>query len=86
MQFDNVLNTSGGETHTTTLGGEVAKIFNENFFNSPTNPADQRGVPLKRIDVSGYGASTFSDWVDAGAEFGATSEARFDIAMGRTFP
>jgi hypothetical protein len=38
------------------LGFDVAKIF-DSRFNKPGT-----GVPLKRYDLTGYGASLFSDW------------------------
>jgi hypothetical protein len=40
-------------------------------------------VPLERIDLSGYGASTFSDFNDQKIAVGVT-EARFDVIVGRT--
>ena len=58
LQMNNVLDLNGQPTGTTTLGEDVAKIFNREFFKAPTNIDEQRGVPLTRIDVSGYGAST----------------------------
>ena len=84
LQVNNVLDLNGKKTDTTTLGEDVSVIFNQDFFQAPTDLKKQRGVPLTRIDLSGYGASTFSTWIDEGAQFAATSEARFDILVGRT--
>jgi hypothetical protein len=84
LQMNNVLDLNGQPTDTTTLGEDVAKIFNNEFFKAPMQLDDQRGVPLTRIDVSGYGASTFSNWTNDRAEFAATSQARFDVMVGRT--
>ena len=84
LQVNNVVDLNGKKTDTTTLGGDVSAIFNQDFFLAPTDLDKQRGVPLTRIDLSGYGASTFSTWIDEGAQFAATSEARFDIVVGRT--
>jgi hypothetical protein len=84
LQMNNVLDLNGQPTDTTTLGQDVADIFNREFFNAPTTMDNQRGVPLTRIDVSGYGASTFSDWVNEDAQFASTSKARFDVMVGRT--
>lgn len=42
------------------------------------------GLPLKRYDLSGYGASVFSDWRDPEAEGPAIIQARFDVLTGRT--
>jgi hypothetical protein len=43
------------------LGTDVATIFMDEFGQDPAAPRTGR-VPVKRIDFSGYGASTFSDW------------------------
>jgi hypothetical protein len=43
------------------------------------------GVPVKRYDLSGYGASMFSDWRDRpDVEGPAIVQARFDVVTGRT--
>jgi hypothetical protein len=39
-------------------------------------------VPLKRVDLSGYGTSTFSRWSDIDAQ-AAVSQIRFDVIVGR---
>jgi hypothetical protein len=54
--------------------------FNNNF--GPGAPMGR--VPVKRIDLSGYGESLFSEWknpVDAAA---VISKAEFDVLTGRT--
>ena len=84
LQMNNVLDLNGQKTDTTTLGEDVASIFNQEFFNAPTTMDEQRGVPLTRIDLSGYGASTFSNWINKDAQFASTSQARFDVLVGRT--
>ena len=38
------------------MTGTVDDIFNETFADK------MKMVPVRRIDFSGYGASTFSDW------------------------
>jgi hypothetical protein len=57
----------------------------DDTFNSNFGPATAtRRVPVTRIDISGFGASLFSDWrnpVDAAATI---SKARFDVFVGRT--
>lgn len=78
QQTANVLDFLGNPTGATTLGEDVASIFNNEFFD--TNP----GVPVRRIDISGYGASTFTDWRNRDAQFGSTSQVLFEIATGRT--
>ena len=84
LQVNNVLDLNGNKTDTTTLGEDVSFVFNQEFFRPPTNLNDQRGVPLTRIDLSGYGATAFSTWINEDAQFASTSEARFDITVGRT--
>ena len=43
----------------------------------------QRGVPLSRMDLSGYGASIFSDWLNPKAGMAETSQAKFEVFLGR---
>lgn len=78
LQTANVLDLQGNPTGTTTLGQDVASIFNNEFFDKA------HCVPVKRIDISGYGASTFTQWHNRGAQFASTSQVRFDIVTGRT--
>lgn len=61
-----------------TLGLTVKTIFNEQFFTN------QPEVPLEKIEFSGYGASMFSNWLDAGAAIANVSQAKFDVLVGRT--
>jgi hypothetical protein len=61
-------------------GAPVESIFNNEF--EPGSPTAR--VPLTRYDVSGYGASVFSDWADPAAAFAQTSQVRFDVLVGRT--
>ncbi len=82
LQLRNVLDAGGNVTNTSILGGSVDTIFNDQFGPNPTVWTD--GVPLERIDFSGYGASTFSNWIDPTATIAATSQAKFDIFVGRT--
>ncbi len=78
LQTANVLDWLGNPTGTSTLGEDVSAIFNGNFFT------DADGVPVRRIDLSGYGASAFTDWHNRDAQFASTSQVRFDIVTGRT--
>jgi hypothetical protein len=65
------------------LGFTVAQIFNSQFTETAANPAGY--VPLLRYDLSGYGASVFSDWRAADSVPGAgIVQARFDVLNGRT--
>lgn len=80
-QLNNVLNLMGSPTFASTLGDSVTRIFNGQFASTALQP---KGVPVKTIDFSGYGASTFSNWFGPSAEIADTSQARFDIMLGRT--
>jgi hypothetical protein len=53
-------------------------------FDSDFGSASPNGVPLRRYDLSGYGASLLSDWHDTAAPGPAIIEARFDVLVGRT--
>ncbi|WGK65306.1 hypothetical protein [Croceiramulus getboli] len=86
VQTNNILNIFGAPTGDSTLGGSVTEIFNSEFFNDPNYPFElfkQRGVPLTRLDLSGYGASSFSNWFNTKAAIAETSQAKFDIFVGR---
>ncbi|WP_394747130.1 hypothetical protein [Spongiimicrobium salis] len=86
VQLNNILNLFGGTTGNSTLGGSVTEIFNGEFFNpqpGPFNLLKNRGVPMTRMDMSGYGANMFSNWLNTKAALAETSQAKFDIFMGR---
>jgi len=61
-----------------TLGKKVKDIFNNEFYTNKPK------VPLERIELSGYGASIFSNWLDADATMAEVSQATFDVIVGRT--
>ncbi|HSI74803.1 MAG TPA: hypothetical protein VK957_02860, partial [Lunatimonas sp.] len=86
VQINNVLNMSGVSNGASTLGQSVTKIFNGEFFVDPAAPnvVKERGVPVSRADFTGYGASIFSNWVSPSAAIAETSQARFDVLLGRT--
>jgi hypothetical protein len=81
VQLNNVLDFGGAPTGNSTLGRAVTKIFNQEFFDGGL--VQERGVPLSRVDLSGYGASIFSNWVNPKAPIASTSQARFDVFVGR---
>ncbi len=86
VQINNILNIFGAPTGNSTLGGSVSTIFNKEFFNDPNYPFElfkQRGVPVTQMDLSGYGASMFSDWQNTKAAIAETSQAKFDVFVGR---
>ena len=82
-QMNNVLNLMGQPTGSSTLGQTVTLIFNDEF-GLKSDPITDRGVPLTRIDLSGYGASMFSNWFNPLAQLAQTSQAKFDVWVGRT--
>jgi hypothetical protein len=83
VQVNNILDWSGNSTDTTTLGQSVSEIFNNEFLLQPFQLIRQRGVPLSRMDLSGYGASIFSNWLNPKAAIAETSQAKFDVFVGR---
>lgn len=84
IQVNNILDLFGAKTGTSTLGESVTDIFNNEFFlGPPIQLIRQRGVPLSRMDLSGYGASIFSNWLNPKAALAETSQAKFDVFVGR---
>jgi hypothetical protein len=61
------------------LGDDVTSVFNTYLGASGTRPM----VPVTRIDISGYGESLFSNWVNPYADPVAVSQARFGVLTGR---
>ena len=82
IQLNNVLEWDGSYLGASTLGRSVTRIFNFEFMPSST-VIRPRGVPVTRIDLSGYGASMFSNWLNPKATIAATSQAKFDVFVGR---
>jgi hypothetical protein len=64
------------------LGADVFSIFDGQFGATGRDKI----VPVRRVDLSGYGNSMFSDWLATGTDAGtpAVAEARFDVIVGRT--
>lgn len=83
-QLPNLHRPDGSPTFAGTLGASVSTIFNEEYFLDGPSRVRNLGVPLTRIDFSGYGASLFSHWQSPGATIASTSQARFDVFVGRT--
>ena len=61
------------------LGTDVATIF-EADFTSGAEP----GVPVRRYDLSGYGASLFSEWDDPDVNGTGILKVQFTVWVGRT--
>jgi hypothetical protein len=81
IQLRNLLNANGTPVNASILGPDVETIFNGQFEPPLVHKV---GVPVERIDFSGYGASMFSNWQDPFASIAATSQAKFDVITGRT--
>ena len=83
IQTRNLIDLFGGNVplNLSVLGPDVDQIFNGEF--NPVNGPNKL-VPLERMDISGYGATIFSNWLDPTAKIAATSQARFDVLIGRT--
>jgi len=81
VQLDNLRwSLLGLRLHGTTLGKTVADVFNPKFQPGGTGPR----VPLERMELSGYGASIFSNYLDANATIADVSQVQFDVIVGRT--
>lgn len=87
LQLNNLLEADGTAKGASNLGQRVSEIFNNEFYIAPMgsgNINDSRGVPVKRIDFTGYGINMFSNWLSPTAAMAQTSQAKFDIMLGRT--
>ena len=88
VQLNNLLNVIGQPTIGSNLGHRVTEIFNNEFLTGVLSLSnlikDSRGVPVSRMDITGYGASMFSNWLSPSAAMAQTSQARFDVMLGRT--
>lgn len=89
IQLNNLVSEMGIKSGASNLGHRVTEIFNNEFLvgalrQEPYKLKDSRGVPVSRMDITGYGANIFSDWVSPTAAMAQTSQAKFDVMMGRT--
>ncbi|GAC1415345.1 MAG: hypothetical protein NVSMB62_02810 [Acidobacteriaceae bacterium] len=66
------------------LGVDVSDIFSSRF--NPANPHSPigTGVPLRRYDLTGYGASTFSEWTNTTPAPTDVLKTFFHVLIGRT--
>lgn len=83
-QIFNINNADGTSAGASTLAKTPTDIYNNEFFLNKDNLPGRPGVPLNRIGISGYGANTFSNWQNKEALFAQTSQALFNVTMGRT--
>jgi hypothetical protein len=77
---DNLLFSGVPVADRSVLDTDVDTIFNT--YLGPGSSTAQ--VPVTRIDLSGYGESLFSHWVNPAGDAVAVSQARFDVLIGRT--
>lgn len=84
FQLVNINNASGVDANASTLAGTPTVIFNNEFSTNSSGLTTRPGVPLTHIGLSGYGASTFSNWQNKEALFAQTSQAQFNVITGRT--
>jgi hypothetical protein len=70
---------SVGAYGTNVLGADAASFFNQEFGGATPS------VPVRRYDISGYGASVFSEWRDTNPLLTAgVVKVQFEVFVGRT--
>ncbi|SER00571.1 hypothetical protein [Pedobacter rhizosphaerae] len=79
IQLKNLTDNGGNPLPQSILGESVHTIFNGTFATGIT----ATGVPLTHIDFSGYGASTYSNWLAPLAKYADIAQVKFDIMRGR---
>jgi hypothetical protein len=84
FQLHNINDVAGADGQYSNLAHSPDIIFSGEFSQTLNMPLGRPAVPLERIDISGYGASTFSNWENKDALFAQTSQAFFNVATGRT--
>ncbi|HEY8037838.1 MAG TPA: hypothetical protein VIF37_19850 [Methylobacter sp.] len=80
QRTDNLLVSGVPMLGRSVLDTDVDTIFNT--YLGPDSPTAQ--VPMTRIDLSGYGESLFSHWVNPSEDAVVVSQAHFDVLIGRT--
>ena len=83
FQLHNINDVAGVAAQYSTLAHSPDIIFSGEF-SQITGVPGRPAVPLERINISGYGASSFSNWENKDALFAQTSQAFFNVAVGRT--
>ncbi|MCJ1379351.1 hypothetical protein MMC17_002452 [Xylographa soralifera] len=69
-----------GTSTTSTVLSPIDGAFNPTFGPSGSNPS----IPITRIDISGFGESTFSDWRNPADAAATISKVNFNVMLGRT--
>lgn len=80
VQLPNAIPSDGSPGPRSILGTSVSNIFNGYLGNGGTRPL----VPVTRIDLSGYGESLFSGWINPTDDETQVSKADFKVMIGRT--
>ena len=70
----------GGDYAKSVLGSNIFTQFDLQFGSTQAASS----IPVRRYDLSGYGATMLSDWRDVGEDGPAIVQARFDVLVGRT--
>lgn len=84
VQLYNINNADGTNAAASTLANSPTVIYNNEFFYNSSNLPARPAVPVGRIGLSGYGANMFTNWENKEALFAQTSQALFNVSMGRT--
>jgi hypothetical protein len=66
------------------LGTDVTFIFDSRFNPPVPTPVATPGIPMRRYDLTGYGASTFSEWTNTTPYTTDVIKAFFHVLIGRT--
>jgi hypothetical protein len=69
-----------GREGTPPAASSVGEMFQNSFGQGSSNP----GVPVRRIDLAGYGASIFSEWNYTDPNTTGIIKVQFDTVIGRT--
>jgi hypothetical protein len=80
VQLPNAIPSDGSPGPRSILGTSVSNIFNGYVGSGGARPL----VPVTRIDLSGYGASLFSGWINPEDDETQVSKADFKVMIGRT--
>jgi hypothetical protein len=79
------IDTTGGTSPNSGYGYDVLGSSTGIIFNNEFNTGMFRaGVPLRRIDLAGYGASIFSEWADNHSSGPHVTKVDFNTVIGRT--
>lgn len=72
------------QTSNSTSGDNVLKSGLVDATFNATFADEMKRVPVQRIDFSGYGASTFSDWRHPDVKSAGVTQVKFEAIVGRT--